>query len=275
MGSKTAVGKDEFAEHTGLPLATVFGAVDPNFLERANSCVSWADFSDAEKKPIDIFISDLTIKEPPKGHNPLQCGLVYGLQMARRITGLKRSANVLFLVDSSMVCSLSTFRSSGCRGLLLKSSVPKLLSFAIGDVSRGLPFLDPNIKYHGRLCKADIEALAITQRQVSVHFDKQELKLVATKEKLERRIRAAWFPKKAGPAIPLSLSFTVQSDGRPSNVHASQPINDHDLETAAEKALYMAAPFPEVPINVSVEVRFTICQFDLANHALAYWKHDR
>ena len=249
----------------GTPVAAVFGEVEPEFIYQAASYVIWVNVHEIERANIDIFISDLTIKEPRLERNLIEkkYGFAYGLATAKRITQVINGANVLFIVDEQICDDLSMLADSGYRGLLLKQSVPKLLRRAIGCVARGVEFLDPEIN---RLCFGEAplqyRLAPLIKSQLTVHFASNDPELAKVIETVQARLRRAWFPPKVETTVHVVLSFTVDAQGMLVDVDIVRPSGNAIADDAAAKAISRAAPFPELPANVAIQV--DLAQLDVS-----------
>ena len=246
---------------SSLPVAAIFGEVEPEFIEHASRYVTWVDTNDIENVTIDIFITDLTIKEPKLERNRIQSsyGLTYGVEVARRITSINPTANVLFLINSEVCNKFSLLRNSRYRGLLLKSSIGRFLEQAIADVSKGVAFRDPefDVSRHMEIRKVRTPSVR-TEHKIAVQFVCNDPNLTIAKDNLAMRLRRAWFPPRVQVETLVFLGFTVDFEGRLVGLDVIQSSGNSIADEAAAKAIRHAAPFRDLPSELAVQVQFAL-----------------
>ena len=258
MITRTAVEMPESSP--GIPVASIFGEVEPMFFDEASKYVKWVPFCEVEKTKIDVFITDLTIEQPrdERNRHGHRYGLVYGVAMASRLTAVNEKANVPFLVDSNIYLNFGMIKRCRFRGLLLKTSVPELLKSAIDDVSRGISFLDPNMNLarpKSRTKSSNSQSLG-QWRTVVVEIDVEDLELQSERERLAKQLRRAWFPPKLRGGKSVSIAFTLDTEGQPINLRIIQASGEPVSDTAAEQAVRWAAPFKNVRAHVEIQAHF-------------------
>ncbi len=255
---RIANGTGDGGNESNLPVAAIFGKVEPHFIEVVSQYVNWADVHNGEKKKIDIFITDLTI---PHGEldsvgNGLASGLTSGVAAAKRITAAIPNANLLYLINPEVCKQLFVLRSSRYRGLLLKSSVANLVKHAIADVSKGIAFRDPGIALRPRM-EVDSGQIRI-ERQLSVAFEENVPDLDSTKVKLQARLRRAWFPPTVKAETLVTMRFSVDGEGMVGAIQVLKSSGSSIADEAAAKTVTRAEPFQGLPAGLMIHVQFNL-----------------
>lgn len=85
--------------------------------------------------------------------------------------------------------------------------------------------------------------------------------------KMQKNIKANWNPPKSSTSSSVTLNYSIQKNGKLTNVSVLKSSGDKKIDSAAVKSLKMTAPFEPLPDSFNgdhVDIQFT---FDYNGYA--------